>query len=443
MRTSALSADDLAGSRGPRFGQLLLILWATALFIRDLIPGAPTALTASKTLFPLWWLIRAAQGDPTWQTDLFLCLGLDYIYNRGFWILRPGFYEWLHRTQSEHVVIYVIMAASALFSFAIVSRGEAGPIEHGKHEKEAGLLLPPLLIPARTTHSRMFPKKHSFSYSYFYVGIPVGWKGRAGSALSADVDVSEEGGQKRGWFHVDSADCLDRSNQSDGLEGKLERYMDSQSVSTNEWSFAYLVTAPRFLGYSFNPVSFWYLYDSDDSLKYMILEVNNTFDERRLYLLKAEGKPNDDDDVRELADETTEPPKPVHTVKFSNVWKKDFHVSPFNDRSGSYSLVASNPLDSVLTGDRMIDNTIVLRTPEGHAKLVARVYSEGPPKDPAKLGALSLVRVLFAWSWTGFVTFPRILREAWKLYFRRGLNVYFRPEVANTSIGRQHSHEEQ
>ncbi|RYZ78991.1 MAG: DUF1365 family protein, partial [Proteobacteria bacterium] len=36
----------------------------------------------------------------------------------------------------------------------------------------------------------------------------------------------------------------------------------------------------------FNPVSFWYIYDGDAQLKYMILEVNNTFDERRLYLLR-------------------------------------------------------------------------------------------------------------------------------------------------------------
>ena len=55
----------------------------------------------------------------------------------------------------------------------------------------------------------------------------------------------------------------------------------------------YLVTAPRFLGYAFNPVSFWYLYSEKMNLKAMILEVNNTFDERRLYLLRQTSEGDD------------------------------------------------------------------------------------------------------------------------------------------------------
>jgi DUF1365 family protein len=84
-------------------------------------------------------------------------------------------------------------------------------------------------------------------------------------------------------------DYLDRSNTQNTLGEKLKQYLRSQGISENDYEFAYLVTAPRFLGYSFNPVSFWYLYDEDTNLKYMVLEVNNTFDERRMYLLKAGG----------------------------------------------------------------------------------------------------------------------------------------------------------
>jgi DUF1365 family protein len=47
-----------------------------------------------------------------------------------------------------------------------------------------------------------------------------------------------------------------------------------------------LITAPKLLGYSFNPVSFWYLYSADRKLSAMILEVNNTFDERHIYFLE-------------------------------------------------------------------------------------------------------------------------------------------------------------
>ena len=48
--------------------------------------------------------------------------------------------------------------------------------------------LKPLLFPSRTSHMRLFPKNHSFSYSYLLVGIPVGWRGSTGSLISADLE---------------------------------------------------------------------------------------------------------------------------------------------------------------------------------------------------------------------------------------------------------------
>ncbi len=79
-----------------------------------------------------------------------------------------------------------------------------------------------LLLPCKTTHSRMFPKLHSFSHSYLVVGIPVGWSGCAGGLVSAGS------GGRRGWFHVDAEDSLERGNGHLGLRGKLDAYLESQ-----------------------------------------------------------------------------------------------------------------------------------------------------------------------------------------------------------------------
>lgn len=89
-------------------------------------------------------------------------------------------------------------------------------------------ILPPLLIPCRTTHTRLFPKKHSFSYSYLYVGIPVGWRGRGGTLLSADVDLLPESNRRFGWFNVSADDLLESSTRNMGLEAKLCNYLESQ-----------------------------------------------------------------------------------------------------------------------------------------------------------------------------------------------------------------------
>lgn len=92
----------------------------------------------------------------------------------------------------------------------------------------------PLFFPSRTTHTRLFPKKHSFSYSYLLVGIPVGWQGSVGGMLSADQGTHrtrggpESGPSGRSWFTVDAGDYLDRGNRQHGLDGKLRKFIRSQ-----------------------------------------------------------------------------------------------------------------------------------------------------------------------------------------------------------------------
>ncbi|EKG12220.1 hypothetical protein MPH_10703 [Macrophomina phaseolina MS6] len=149
-----------------------------------------------------------------------------------------------------------------------------------------------------------------------------------------------------------------------------------------------------------------------------------------MYLLKATGSensgvPNEDDRKHSGTS---------HMSKFTNVWAKDFHVSPFNSRLGSYSLAAVDPF---YQDPPRVDNNIVLRSSEKHPKLVARIFSEDSPKDPSLLTASQVLAFIGSWWWVGFLTFPRILKEAYKLYFKRSLQVFFRPEVVPTSIGRR------
>ena len=361
----ALTARSNATPRRLYF-RTFIIIWAIAAILRDGVFNPPsTSLSATFTLLiQPFWLYRILKYDDTWHLDLLICLAVDYWRNGGLRLLEPGFYRWLERTQYEHKPLYAIMALSVFFSAAIVLRGD--PPQKSTEKKIPKRvdehLLPPLLIPGRTTHTRLFPKKHSFSYSYFYVGIPVGWKGRAGSALSADVDLLPVDDRRYGWFHVDAADYLTRGDHPDGLEGKLRQYLRSEGVADSAWSFAYFVTAPRFLGYSFNPVSFWYIYNDDSALKLMVLEVNNTFGERRLYLLKAvEKSPKRATDAinTKEEDDDVDMDAPTGSTKFTNAWVKDFHVSPFNSRKGSYTLVAKDPVNTSAPQGTIVDLSLI------------------------------------------------------------------------------------
>lgn len=144
-----------------------------------------------------------------------------------------------------------------------------------------------------------------------------------------------------------------------------------------DFPHVYLLTSPRFLNYKFSPASFWYLYSPDLQLRYIIAEVNNTFDERRIYLFPqpdVEGTP-----AQECA--------------------KDFHVSPFNSRHGSYSVMSEDP-------DRAarISVTVSLKSSKGHLKLVAKWWSVAEAVDVTGCGVLSGLGLLFGWGWTILIT---------------------------------------
>ena len=416
------------------------VIWAVCTAFWGIFTPPHKTWAARILLFQPLWALRIFRQDDTWSQDLALFLLLHGAYGYFTETLRlPTASDFASiDVHSEAFRIYVgvfgLLAACGALAGGIVRRGSQLKSEvRNEHMFDRRIdeqLLPPLLIPSRTTHSRMFPKRHSFSYSYLFVGVPVGVSGRFSAALSVDSDT-------RSWFHVDSADYLARGRSEHGLGQKLKQYLHTQGVTDRDYAFAYLVTAPKFLDYSFNPASFWYIYDSDTVLKYMIVEVNNTFDERRMYLLKADGSATADADS---ADNKSTFPR---ATIFTDTWQKDFHVSPFNSTKGSYSLKATDPLAAYQdTGSVQIDNTIVLRSSKEEAKIVAKVWSEGVPDDATSISHLRLARFILAWCWVGFATFPRILWEASKLFFRRNLHVWYRPEVVETSLGRSSTEDE-
>lgn len=425
----------------------LILAWAFSTLLWSIFTPPNRTFAARVLLFQPAWLVRIYQDDSTWTQDLALFLFLHAIYSflTGAWRLPSSnalnWVDWDDRTIRIYLQVFPLLGLCGLFAGAIVFREQqlqsvskepAGQVHEQRIEDQ---VLPPLMLASRTTHSRLFPRKHAFSYSYLLVGVPVGVQGRISKILSVDT-------VRHGWFSVDATDFLSRGDDQLTLAAKLKKYLHTQGVTDRDYAFAYLVTAPRFLGYSFNPVSFWYLYDSDTKLRYMILEVNNTFGERRLYLLKANPTNNDPGaDVSGDADEMSE--SDGKQLLFTQVWEKDFHVSPFNSRKGSYSLRATDPLAAYEgTGQVRIDNTIVLRSSKEHPKIIARVYSDGTPHDPAQITSLEAASFIFRWCWVGFATFPRIIWEAFKLFFQRKLHVWYKPEVATSSIGRSYTNDE-
>lgn len=421
-------------------------------------------------------------SDPGPLRPLALLAGLGYFALFGGWldtVLVLVFSAWRNKdvvagSVREYVdpealrpAIYMLPGFALGLLAMEAMRSVGSSLDEGEDETEWTTPMRPLLIPSKTTHRRTFPERHEFAYSYLVVGIPVGWTGNYAGMVSSGLAkrgwlslLSLEPSPRNGWFDVDPAGYLERGNGQLGLRGKLDAYLRSQvrcsragsfhtrtiqkqltwtnqGADPAEYPIAYLVTAAKFLGYSFNPVSFWYLYSKDRELTAMILEVNNTFDERRMYFLAADAVPAEQRVEGGSADTTGDDAVQTSAARMTKRWPKDFHVSPFNSRKGSYSLSSVDLFSDGPHGLPNLDTTITLNSSKDHPKLVARLLSSAPAVDP---GSMSLPRkyvFLCSWWWVGFVTFPRIVRQAAALFFRRKLHVWYRPEPLKESIGRQ------
>ncbi|MCL4674456.1 MAG: DUF1365 family protein [Pararhodobacter sp.] len=150
---------------------------------------------------------------------------------------------------------------------------------------------------------------------------------------------------------------------------------DAAGIARRPGLVLVLVTQPRFLGYWFNPVSFWMLIQGD-ALIAAIAEVNNTFGQRHSYLL---ARPD-------LA--------PI-TAETELTARKVFHVSPFQDVAGEYHFrFALHPdriairiaqqdgaggIDTAMTG-RLVPLTTLgvlatsFRRPGGALRVIAQIY---------------------------------------------------------------------
>ena len=139
---------------------------------------------------------------------------------------------WQYPIVYQSAILSLLLYASWFTYRSFTKEVEEKAVENGLCDERTATDHPlkPMLFPCRTSHTRIFPKKHSFSYSYLFVGIPIGRRGFENGIISADPRLltRHEGKMKRAWFSVDSADYLRRGDSQRGLYGKLDDYLRSQ-----------------------------------------------------------------------------------------------------------------------------------------------------------------------------------------------------------------------
>ncbi|OOG00891.1 hypothetical protein ASPCADRAFT_511755 [Aspergillus carbonarius ITEM 5010] len=171
------------------------------------------------------------------------------------------------------------------------------------------------------------------------------------------------------------------------------------------------------------------------TLAAVILEVNNNFGERHMYLLKAPGMSGGASGA-----DPVDPPCSRTSNHFTSIWPKDFHVSPFNPREGmSYALTTADPLLAGAEGKQPIDSRIILAASDRRVRLIATIRAIGPAIRPAALSTSQRYQLILSWGWVGALTEPRIFFQAARLHLQRKLRVWSLPAPLEKTISRRAS----
>jgi DUF1365 family protein len=105
-----------------------------------------------------------------------------------------------------------------------------------------------------------------------------------------------------------------------------------------------LLSFPRILGYTFNPLTMWFCHHADGTLRAVLHEIHNTFGQSHSHLVP-------------VSETASEPHR--HT------FIKELHVSPFFDQAGDYSFTLRPPgerfsvsIDYSVEGQRQLTATM-------------------------------------------------------------------------------------
>jgi uncharacterized protein len=214
----------------------------------------------------------------------------------------------------------------------VASGGESG-----------GGLMESAIYSGTLRHRRFFPARHEFTYPLFMAFLDI-------DRLPELMKVSPLAAYNR-WNWVSYHDRDHFGDPRKSLRERLLRDAQRHNVELPQGR-TFLLTHLRYLGYNFNPVSFYYCYDLADKLQAIVAEVNNTFGETENYWLT------------QTADQ-----HPSENKRYR--FPKTFHVSPFMKLGHEYDWTFTPPGERLITesvsyegGCEIFDSTLKLERRE-------------------------------------------------------------------------------
>jgi cyclopropane-fatty-acyl-phospholipid synthase len=232
-------------------------------------------------------------------------------------------------------------------------------------------------------HARKQPFRHQFTYPLFMFGINLAELRRLSSYWPLF------GHNRMALFSLYDSDYLERSPAT--LPDKAVELFRNGGVAANPANIC-LLTMPRFLGYVFNPVSFYINSEVEGQISGMLAEVNNTFGEKHCYLMTQ--TPSD---------------------RLQSEFDKVFFVSPFMEVSGQYSVAV-----------RSFDHNLEISVDLYKGKEMT--FASTLKGTASSLNSKTLIYTAIRYPVTAIATMSRIYAQAVRLYFLRRSQVFAKPE---------------
>ncbi|HET9804955.1 MAG TPA: DUF1365 domain-containing protein [Candidatus Acidoferrum sp.] len=216
-------------------------------------------------------------------------------------------------------------------------------------------------------HRRFSPKKHSFEYPVFLSLLDI-------DAIPQALRKSRLTGYER-WNVLSYFERDHFGDTRKSLRQRLEEDAHRQGLAVPDGKI-FLLTHLRYLGYVFNPVSFFYFYDRAGNLQQMMAEVNNTFGESHNYWLTSQNER-------------------VSSAARRYTSEKRMHVSPFMGMDLEYDWIFTEPgeklvahMNTVQNGKPFFDATLQLARRNWTSAEIRRVVTAYPFMTAKVIGVI-------------------------------------------------------
>lgn len=187
-----------------------------------------------------------------------------------------------------------------------VRQAEMSEAEMSQTKMSPAGVMTPSIVQAKVCHVRRVPVENRFTYAMDCLLLDEAALGKAARRL------------KLFSFGRPNLVSLDPSDHGlDGCRGFAGLRALARKAGLKDVAHALLLAHPRYWGYTFNPVSFWFLLGARGNLRAVLAEVHNTFGDRHGYFCMGAGGAD------------------IARTRWT-VAAKRFHVSPFFDIAGRY-----------------------------------------------------------------------------------------------------------